>query len=240
MNPSDAHSPINTLRQLKEMLDAGTLTPAEFEALKQQLIFGKEGTGPVETPVPPMPLVPAAAAPAADLLSPTDFLEPAPEPPPAETLLPTPTPPAAADWLAAPAPMLLSAETPSDPEAERRNPLTWVFAVGGALVLLAIVLYLALGNQPDSEHLTSASQTAADSTAVAPEVGPQAEQITLPPTTAPETIRVAPATPPIAPAAATKFRADSVAAPISAPPAPVKVTPVAPPVAADSAAASKL
>lgn len=230
MNPSDANSPLSTLRQLKELLDAGTLTPTEFEALKQQLIFGKEGVGPLEAPLPLMPLVPAAAAPAADLLLPTDFLEPEPEPklPAAETS--PPTPPAAANW-AAPAP-LLSSEPPGAPVAGRRNPLTWVFAVGGALVLLAIVLYLALGNQPANEHLTSSSQTAADSTAVAPEVGPQAEQITLPPATVPETVRVAPASSPrVAPAAATRFRADSVATP-----APAPAAPATPPPAADSAA----
>ena len=33
------NSPIDTLRQLKEMLDSGALTPAEFEALKQRLVF---------------------------------------------------------------------------------------------------------------------------------------------------------------------------------------------------------
>lgn len=230
MSPSDANSPLSTLRQLREMLDAGTLTPTEFEALKQQLIFGKEGAGPLEAPQPPVPLVPAAAAPGADLLLPTDFLEPEPEPalPTAET--PSPTPPAAADWRAL-APLLVSPDPAVGPAAERRNPLTWVFAGGGALVLLALVLYLALGNQPANEHLTSSSQTAADSTAVAPEVGPQAEQITLPPATAPETIRVAPATPPVAPAAATRFRTDSVVAP-----APAQAAPATPLPAADSAA----
>ena len=233
MNPSDANSHLATLRQLKEMLDAGTLTPSEFEALKQQLVFGKEGVGRGEEQLP-MPLVPAAAAPAADLLVPTDFLEPEPEPlgPSVETSTPSEAP----DWLAAAAPPLLAPEEePTYLAAERRNPLTLVFAVGGALVLLAIVLYLTLGNRPESEHLTSISQTAADSTAVAPEVGPQAEQITLPPAAAPETIRVAPTTPPpTVPAAAGKFRADSVLAP--APSAPVKTAPATtPPVASDSA-----
>ncbi len=35
MSPSDAHSSLAALRQLKEMLDAGTITPAEFETLKR-------------------------------------------------------------------------------------------------------------------------------------------------------------------------------------------------------------
>ena len=34
-------SPLDTLRQLKEMLDAGALTPSEFEALKQRLVFNE-------------------------------------------------------------------------------------------------------------------------------------------------------------------------------------------------------
>ncbi|UOQ98912.1 SHOCT domain-containing protein [Hymenobacter sp. 5317J-9] len=53
-NPS---SPLDTLRQLKEMLDAGALTPTEFEALKQRLVFQE----PATPPVPPVP--PVAAAP---------------------------------------------------------------------------------------------------------------------------------------------------------------------------------
>ncbi|MEJ7659387.1 MAG: hypothetical protein WKG07_07060 [Hymenobacter sp.] len=67
------------------------------------------------------------------------------------------------------------------PPAERRNSLNLIFMVGGILLLLGIVAYLAPERQPPSEHLTSTSQTAADSTAVVLEVGPQAEQITPPP-----------------------------------------------------------
>jgi hypothetical protein len=54
-NPNS--SPLDTLRQLKEMLDAGALTPIEFEALKQRLVF-HDG----HTPTPP-----ASAGPVADV-----------------------------------------------------------------------------------------------------------------------------------------------------------------------------
>jgi hypothetical protein len=115
------------------------------------------------------------------------------------------------------------AEPTYDEGLEKRNPLNLVFAIGGALVFLAVVLYLTLGNRAADEHLTSTTQTAADSARVAPEVGPQAEQLTLPPAS-PETIRVAPVVPaPVAPAAS-QFRTDSAAAsaPAVAPTAPAK------------------
>jgi hypothetical protein len=81
------------------------------------------------------------------------------------------------------------------------------------------VAYLLIGRpaRPD-EHLTSGTQTAADSTATAPETGPQAEQLNLPPVAAPETIRVAPVVRP-APANS-QFSIDSTAAPAVASPAP--------------------
>jgi hypothetical protein len=233
MNPSDANSPLATLRQLKEMLDAGILTPQEFEALKQKLIFGNE---PV-TPLPPVE--PVISAPDAELVStpPTPLVnEEAPVvQAPATTMewpVPAASPPAESTYYAA----------PLDEAVEQRNPLTLVFAIGGALLVLALVLYLALGNRSTDEHITSTSQTAADSTAVAPEVGPQAQQITLPPATAPETVRVAPTVPL---PAASSFRRDSVVtpapitttvpattAPPAAPvatPAPAKPTPKATP-----------
>ena len=59
-NPS---SPLDTLRQLKEMLDAGALTPTEFEALKKQLVFNAPAG------VPPAPVAPSAAEPPAPLLA---------------------------------------------------------------------------------------------------------------------------------------------------------------------------
>jgi len=218
MNPSDANSALATLRQLKEMLDAGALTPQEFEALKQKLIFGQEApASPTELPLAEHTLgqsVPALEAAKVDL-------------PPASAT------PQGTDWLNAAAPVLLE-NTPTDPliEApeERRNPLTLVFIVGGALVLLAMVLYLTLGGNTPDEHLTSTSQTAADSAATAPEVGPQAEQLTLPPAV-PETIRVAPAVvpAPVAKPAATQFKADSAVAPAPTTPAPAPTKPVAKP-----------
>lgn len=216
MNPSDAHSSLVALRQLKEMLDAGTITPAEFEALKRQIVFGVE---------PALPIAPPAAEPAP--ASPTfSFTEPAPptppvaysapEPAPASAAEPLPpiTPPAAPDWLAAAAPNLLHAEEePAVPEEERRNPLNLIFAIGGLLVFLGVIAYLMIGRSgAPNEHLTSTSQTAADSTATVPEVGPQAEQLNLPPAAAPETIRVAPVVRPVSPKG--QFSTDSAVAPV--------------------------
>lgn len=255
MNPSDANSPLATLRQLKEMLDAGTLTPQEFEALKQKLIFGNE-PGASVTPV--SPIVPAPYIDELPHTPPTPLLdEEAPV-----ILAPTPT----TEWPmpAASLPAESTHYTPPtlvDEVAEQRNPLTLVFAIGGALLVLALVLYLALGNRSSDEHVTSISQTAADSTAVAPEVGPQAQQITLPPATAPETVRVAPAVPlpaassisrdSVAASAPTATTAPATATPATAPtttaapvvtPTPAKPTPKptsTPPAAPTDTAASK-
>jgi len=235
MNPSDANSALATLRQLKEMLDAGALTPHEFETLKKKLLFGPEADGAITEP----PLSATLGQP-----EPTPLVAPvAPVAPTPVTLPPASATPEGTDWLAAAAPILLES-TPSDPliEApeERRNPLTLVFLIGGALVLLALVLYLGLGNNTPDEHLTSTSQTAADSTATAPEVGPQAEQLALPPAV-PETIHVAPAIAPtpVAKPAAAQAKTDSVAAPVSSSPAaaaaPAK--PVAKPTPATTVAA---
>lgn len=217
MSPPDAHSSLAALRQLKEMLDAGTITPQEFETLKRQLIFGLEPALPLSTP-------PTAPVPAADAVSPE-----APGPVPEETIaayqtaapnpaeLAPPPPATSPDWLAAAAPSLLRDE-PAPFADKRRNPLNLVFIIGGALILLGIVFYLLMGRPaaPD-EHLASGSQTAADSTAIAPEVGPQAEQITLPPA-AVETVRVAPVARPAVAPAARQFKADSVAVPVVATP----------------------
>ena len=222
MNPSDANSALATLRQLKEMLDAGALTPEEFEALKQKLIFGQAAA--TEVPVA-VPLGPSSPEPATAL----------PVVPPKADLPPASATPEETYWLAATAPVPLES-SPPDPliEApeERRNPLTLVFIIGGALVLLALVLYLTLGGTTPDEHLTSTSQTAADTTATAPEVGPQAEQLTLPPVV-PETIRVAPIVrAPLAAPAATEFKPDSVAPAAATAPAVAPAKPVAKPVPA--------
>lgn len=219
MNPSDANSPIATLRQLKEMLDAGTLTPQEFEALKQKLIFGADASAPTVPVAPVAPAAPASPAPPA-YVAPAEASAPvAPEVSPAP-------PPETPDWLAAVAPALVDHSTPTptyeEEVLEKRNPLNLVFALGGALVFLAVVLYLTLGNRTPDEHLTSTTQTAADSTRVAPEIGPQAQQLTLPPAS-PETIRVAPVTPANVAPAASKFSTDSAVTPAAVPvPAPIK------------------
>lgn len=240
MSPPDAHSSLAALRQLKEMLDAGTITPEEFETLKRQLIFGAEPALPLAAPAEPL------TAPAAPVLP------EAPAPAPEETIAAyqtaapgpldyPPPPPAGPNRLATAGPNLLSTPEPAGPAPtadERRNPLNLVFIIGGALVLLGIVLYLLMGRPttPD-EHLTSASQTAADSTTVAPEVGPQAEQITLPPATAPETVRVAPVVRPVVAPAASQFRTDSAALPAKAPAATPATTPTT--VVTDSTSATK-
>lgn len=218
MSPSDAHSSLAALRQLKELLDAGTITPAEFETLKRQLIFGSEPPAP---PVVPTPLAEAEVGPVASIPNPAGYSEVSPA-------APTNPSPVALDWLAAAAPGLpFDDESKLPPLAERRNPLNLVFIVGGLLVLLGIVLFLFIDRpkNPD-EHLTSATQTAADSVATVPEVGPQAEQLTLPPAAAPETIRVAPKALPAV--SARPLRTDSVVAAVPAAAAPVSKAPVAP------------
>jgi hypothetical protein len=250
MNPADPHSSLTALRQLKEMLDAGTITPAEFEVLKRQIVFGVEPALPLAPPASPEPVAPAFAEPASSPASadvPATYLAAEKETisPPEPVFQPLATPPAAAEWPATEASgqPYTDEEQPTEPEeaeAERRNPLNLIFAIGGLLVFLGVIAYLMLGrsNAPN-EHLTSTSQTAADSTATTPEVGPQAEQLNLPPAAAPETIRVAPVVRPAPAQNAGQFQVDSSATP--APAAPVKKAavptpaPTATPVATDSA-----
>ncbi|WP_426061384.1 SHOCT domain-containing protein [Hymenobacter sp. B1770] len=102
-NPS---SPLDTLRQLKEMLDAGALTPTEFEALKKRLVFADQTTPPSTSsstaPTPPAPSSPPSTPP-----------EPEPAPPapsPFTTVPPTPVVPASS-----PFPPLSSASVPPTP-----------------------------------------------------------------------------------------------------------------------------
>lgn len=179
-NPS---SPLETLRQLKEMLDAGTITPTEFEALKQQLVFSKpsaEAAPVAPAPAPPLaaPIIPATAP----LHEQPAYAQPEP------TSRPTEFTDEPAYQYSPPA------SVGAGPAAPASNPLNLVLIICGALAVLALVLYLALGNRNPDEHLTSTTQTAADTTSTV-EVGPQDEQINLPPAAAPETIRVAPAHP---------------------------------------------
>ena len=88
-------SPLDTLRQLKEMLDAGALTPTEFEALKQRLVFTTPPAAPAPAaaePVVPAPVpsvIPTPIAPVSPIAPP--FTPPAASvPPSAYTLLAVP------------------------------------------------------------------------------------------------------------------------------------------------------
>ncbi len=210
-------SPLDTLRQLKEMLDAGALTPSEFEALKQRLVFGELAPTPVAAaPVAPAPapFVVLPPAPAAEQHSPT-FEDVAAEPP--MPIVPGGPPVAGAElplgqFSAQPAllPALVSnwptefPEAAADvPTARRSSPLALILSIGAVLGFLALVLYLTL-NRPPSEHISSTSQTAADSLTTAVETGPQAAPLPLAAPAAPETVRVAPAHP--APATPVRVR----------------------------------
>ena len=286
MQPSsETPSPLESLRQLEALLAAGTLTPQEFDTLKQRLLADAAPTADAPTPVGPPPTAPAAPVvmPAGIAFTPAPVVPDAPLAPLADLagppLLPLPpadptstparpypdsipgpplpyldsasalTPEAAPlfapepDWLAAPAPALfapaneLALEKEDDDDelpdraTERRNPLSLVFALGGLLLFLGVMAYLLLGRHPaPDEHLTSTSQTAADTTAVVPEVGPQAEQLTLPPVTGPDTVREVPLPPPATVVDEATAGTDSTAAmPEEMPtPAPAPVVPATP------------
>ncbi|MDB5269020.1 MAG: hypothetical protein JWP58_2060 [Hymenobacter sp.] len=193
------NSPLDTLRQLKEMLDAGAITPAEFEALKQRLVFTAPAppTAPI-TPAAPEPIAPEPVVPptpavfdrppvATEPFLPLAEELPALEPEPVYfTAGPEPMPEPEPAWRT-------RDEFPPLAEEPARNPLALIFSIGGVLAFLAVVLYLNL-NRPASEHISSTSQTAADSLTAPIETGPQAAP--LPNTVAaPETVRVAPAHP---------------------------------------------
>ncbi|UOQ55734.1 SHOCT domain-containing protein [Hymenobacter cellulosivorans] len=235
-------SPLDTLRQLKEWLDAGTITQTEFDTLKRKLLFSEQNPGaatpsapaattpmpPVGTPPtttvsgsgtsfsPPSPptappvIVPIVSEPERPITPPIADLPPvtptAPPVVPVNPVSPTETysytreRPAEPIYTNVPAESFEANELPDEPDetpyvAPARNPLSTVLIVGGILALLALIGYLALGNR-ESEHLSSQSRTEADSVSTTPEVGPQAEQIDLPPAAAPETVRVAPVVPP--------------------------------------------
>ena len=227
-NPS---SPLETLRQLKEMLDSGALTPTEFEALKQRLVFAPAPVAsdnaaaalPPASVLPPLPPVaPVAAADAvvdatAASLPPVFpnsyatlgalattpepshvWAEPASAPAPDYRGLPGAAP-------ALPSPVREAEQADEEthsfadkddqfmPAPERSSSLGLILAIGAVLVFLAVVAYLGF-NRPPSEHLSSTSQTAADSLKTAIETGPQAAP--LPAAAAePETVRIAPAHP---------------------------------------------
>ena len=197
-------SPLDTLRQLKEMLDAGALTPTEFEALKQRLVF----EAPANVPTAPAPAAPEVpVAPQIPLTVPV-YSEPIPVMPeelpvaavPYEPIKPVgyraePLP-IEPEPTAMPAPAWqTSDEFPAAAveEAPARNPLALILSIGAVLAFLAVVAYLSF-NQPPSERVSSTSMTAADSAATVIETGPQAAP--LPQSAAvPETVRVAPTNP---------------------------------------------
>lgn len=230
-NPS---SPLETLRQLKEMLDAGALTPTEFEALKQRLVFAPVVPGPdaagasaasgtpatlAATVVPELSApdaTVAATAPAAPQPNPSAYPRAnPPELPPTthevavEALVFEPTPEpmfmpeASADFpIAVGGPSYVEEEALvhdeatdfADPPAERSSSLGLILAIGAVLVFLAVVAYLGFNRPTTDEHISSISQTAADSLNTTIETGPQVAP--LPATTAaPETVRVAPTNP---------------------------------------------
>ncbi|SHK33762.1 SHOCT domain-containing protein [Hymenobacter psychrotolerans] len=209
-------SPLDTLRQLKEWLDAGTITPQEFATLKQKLLFS-ESASAAAPPAPAAP-EPTTIAPVEDPMLPPVVHHAAPEPAPpvgGPSVPASPadpinrpiiagrpeTSPSAAEPEPYTTPSAASATEEVEPApytAPAKSPLGTILIIGGIVALLALIAYLMLGNR-ESERLTSTSRTAADSLAVAPEEGPQAEQIELPPAAVPETVRVAPVLPPAAP-----------------------------------------
>lgn len=206
-------SPIETLRQLREMLDVGTITAAEFEALKQQLVFSTQAPPAAAPPVPDL------TDPAGPLPAPAEQQSPMFEDaqlPPGSTDLEATLPDTAAEAPAAasmpslpPAPAADELDGFQAPPA--RNPLNLILAIGGLLVLLSVVAYLAF-NQRDSEHISSNTMTAADSVNVVEE-GPQAELVEQP-VAVPETVRVAPLNPapPVVKPSVAPAAADSTAA----------------------------
>lgn len=205
-------SPLDTLRQLKEMLDAGAITQDEFNKLKQQLLFGEAPAAPAPTApaTPPLadPLVNAPTAPVTVppvVETPLPPAEPQFIPPPVDDPL---LPPVVSPTARPLEPVVLDPGThrptegplgpppaaydePEHVEEARKSPLGMVLIIGGVVLLLAVIGYLVLGNR-NSERLTSNSITAADTAAVAVEEGPQAAQLDLPPVQAPETVRVQP------------------------------------------------
>ena len=237
-------SPLETLRQLKEMLDAGALTPTEFEALKQRLVFAPaapEPVAPEPVPAPEAPVADPAPGPQPDVAQPDlPVALPVPAGVEVEALVFEPVPEplfmpeASADFpVAVGGPGYVGAEALTDdaatfapnPPAGPNSSLGLVLAIGAVLVFLAVVGYLGF-TRPASEHISSTSQTAADSVATTIETGPQVAP--LPATTAvPETVRVAPTNP--APPSPSRPQMEQKAAAIRD-----SAAPAAPPAAPDS------
>ncbi len=233
MDPS-LETALAELRQLRHDRQNGLITDRDYDRRVAALLQGQNAPALLAQ-------LQAEGALPAPLAAPAVVAAPAPPPAPAPPAVPPPVEPLAKAAAAAPEPLLplvfgglpvaptaptaptaVEDEAQSELAAPTSSPaLNYVLIGGGLLLLALLVAYLLKGQRP-SEHLTSASRTAADTTALAPEVGPQAPRIELPPAAAPETVRVFPRAAPGPPAAA----ADSAA------PAP---NPAAP--AADSAVA---
>ena len=235
-NPS---SPLDTLRQLKEMLDAGALTPTEFEALKQRLVFTPAAPGSVASAAagtpdapgesaavapPAAPVLPASAVPlaanapdtASSQSNPSVFPRQVPPgslpPPPAAEAAAQAFEPAlesrflpnvstgfqmaAGDSRYSETEILADDDAPdlTNPPAERSSSLGLILAIGAVLVFLAVVAYLGFTRPTTDEHISSISQTAADSLNTTIETGPQVAPLPAI-TAAPETVRVAPSNP---------------------------------------------
>ena len=237
MDPS-LETALAELRQLRRDRQNGLITDRDYDRRVAVLLQGQNASallallqaeGGAPATVSPPAVVPGPAPvlwspPAA----PAEFLPVAPvsAPVPAPVVsAPVPvfkTPPAA------PPPIPPASAVEDEAMAELGPPassplLNYVLIGGGLLLLALLVAYLLKGQRP-SEHLTSASRTAADTTALVPEVGPQAPRIELPPVAAPETVRTFPRTAPPTPAAV-----DS-AAPVVVPAAPPADTAVHNPV----------
>lgn len=217
MDPS-LETALAELRQLRHDRQNGLLTDRDYDRRVAVLLQGQnapavlallQAEGGAPAPSGPPPAAPVAPRPTPEFLpsaTPEFLPPPAPVSRPVvkpESVLPPPVPP--------PSAVEDEAQAELAPPAASST-LNYVLIGGGLVLLLLLVGYLLTGQRP-SEHLTSTSRTAADTAAGAPEVGPQAPQMTRPPVAAPETVRVFPKTPPALPPA------DSTA-PANARPAP--------------------
>jgi len=215
------------LRQLRQDRQNGLITDRDYDRRVAVLLRGQNAPAllallqaeggapapPTPAPVPEPPAGPPAPEPSAPAQAPVA----APDPPLPVVFggLPLlPTPPASP----VPQPSAVEDEALAElaPPASS-SALNYVLIGGGLLLLVLLVVYLLRGQRP-SEHLTSTSRTAADTAAVAPEVGPQSAQLQPPPVAAPETVRVFPKTAPVLPPADSATSA--TAAPANARPAP--------------------
>ncbi len=222
---SSLETALAELRQLRQDRQNGLITDRDYDRRVAVLLQGQNAPALLAqlqaergAPGPPPAVVPPPAPPPLPPIAPAEAPPAAPEPPLPAVFggLPVPPPPA-------PIPSALEDEAAAELKAPANSPALNYVLIGGGLVLLALLVAYLLSSPRASEHLTSASRTAADTTAAAPEVGLQATQIELPPVAAPETVRVFPkAVPAPLPAA------DSTA--------PASATAVAPVPTADSAA----